>query len=676
MVTVWRLGALDVGSGLMLAATACSVGTFLLLLKMRGQPAWNDRFPRISAVLVFVCLSVALAIIAAAALSSDFSYRYVWEHSSADLDSVYKLSSVWAGGQGSLLVCVWLMSLILMAETTLLGKTRKLSQGFVSMFVAVLSLLIAFLSCTVLMSGMFARTTEYQLVTNPEGLGMDVLLQTPEMIAHAPLILGAYAAMAAVFAAAVAYHLTGEVSWYAVGLPLGRVAWLLLTAGIVLGAVWAYYVIGWGGYWSWDPIETSSLVPWFMITAFVHTQLSSARRSEYPVAAPLFGMMSFVGVVFVSFVVRAGGLWESSVHDYGASAESSAASRLVTLLQQDASLAGLLGFLASLVFVAAFLSIRAAKRVEVAPHTISRRRLHEYVNDQNATLLAVTLMAMSGVVAILLMLKNIESSQQQTYEELDQKMSVLFVALAVALSLCLTLRTTGAKRALTLSVTVVVVSIALALVGSISESMNGLVLFVLPSSGLAIIASVHWLLRALSKGSVRVRLFRAGAQMVHLGIALTLLSHIVASNLQSDPPEGTNVVVPLGHQIVVGDYAIQLVNLIDAEATTDGPTGVTHVRTAVVDIYEDGRVIAESVRLEVLYGEDPVLGLHVLESVAQVRSSAFEDLYMSFDWISEDFALMHVRVIPMMTFLWTGVAILICGFAVRFLTSVEVRTLD
>ncbi len=658
------------GEVLLLAAVVSSVGSSVLVLpRIRvSVPRVNDVSKSLILV-TFLSLTLAFGLLVSASISSDFSYRYVCEHSSSDLQTVYKISAVWAGGAGSLLMCVWLMSLTLAASLAFLGRRREISQLFKDGYVSSLSLLIAFFASATLMAGAFERTSELQLVTYPEGMGLDVMLQTPEMTAHAPLIFGAYAALSAVFAASVSYRLSGERLWFVVSLPLGRVAWLLLTAGIGLGAVWAYNVIGWGGYWSWDPVETSSLVPWFMITAFLHTQLRLVKGGEYSIASPAFGMLSFIGVVFVSFVVRAGGLWSSSVHDYGASTVPSATSRLITLLQHEASLAALLGFLVILLLVTFALSLQFRPMTTVRSPQRVRRRLEEYVNDQNAMLVAIVLMAMSALVAVLLMLKNIESTQSVTYEELDQKMTVFFVAIAVILGLCLVWRIIGRRRALLVSSGLVALSIVLALIGVMSTTLNGLVLFVLPSSLFAIVLSVVRLLKSLSIGPLGKRLHCAAAHVIHLGIAMIILGNVAASNLQSYPEEGGDAFVPLNGQILVADYVIGLTAITDFRNATGYPAGVDLFRTAKVDIYRGGDLVAEDAELLILYSYDPTLGPIVVERVAFVESSVLEDLYISFEWVSDGGVVLHARLIPMIKVLWTGVILLVAGLSMRLLTS-------
>ncbi len=656
----------DPGNVLIVAGAACSAAAALLSFEgvARRVPE-GESLARWLPVVSFASVTAALAFVVWLLISSDFSYLYVWEHSSSDLGALYRLSALWAGGGGSLLLCTWMISLVLVAEAMVGARRRALGTRFTSVFTSVMSALVAFFAITVLMSGLFDRTPAVALAVDPEGLGLDTLLQTPEMVFHAPLIFAAYAALCAVFSSSVAHHLTGERQWHRVSLPWGRFAWATLTAGIGLGAVWAYYVIGWGGYWSWDPVETASLVPWLMVTAFLHTQQMHLRRGEYPVASPMFGMLSFVGVVFVSFVVRAGGLWSSSVHDYGASTESSAVARLASLLSEDPSVAGVLAFMSILLAASLFLSFRASRRLGPPQPVGAPPRLSGYVTDRNNMFAAVILLALSASVAVALMLKTVGSDAAATYMELDQKMTALFVALMVALALCMAWRLVGRERALPMVVAMVAISSVLAAAAAWTGAVDGAVAFALPSCCLVMVASSVRLAQALSKGPRRSRAYRAGAQVAHIGVALLIAAFVVSSNMQSYPAQGPEVALGVGGQVSVGDYVVEFVRM-DFSYDVDGrPAGVTMVRTAYVDIYEGERLVQADAPLEVLYGGNEAAGYYELERVAFVDSSISGDLYLSYEVMSYDVILLHAKVVPAMWALWAGALLLIAGMAVR-----------
>jgi len=529
-----------------------------------------------------------------------------------------------------------------------------------------MSLLVAFFSFTVMMSGLFDHTDPSALLAYPDGLGLDILLQTPEMVLHAPLIFGAYASLCIVFTASASHLITGERLWSKTALPWGRLSWILLTAGIALGALWAYYVIGWGGYWSWDPVETASLVPWFMITAFLHTQQKQVLEGEYRVASPLLGMLSMAGVVYVSFVVRAGGLWRSSVHDYGTSSESSAAGRLLSMLQEDPSVAGIFVFLLILLACASYLSIMAARKAPPSEPAERPERLSGYISDDNNMALSVSLLALAALMAVALMLKTMDSGFSETTAELSQKMSWLFFAVMVLMSLCMVWRLVGRDHAFVLTVALVITSLALGLAAAVSGAVDSMVAFALPPTVFALVVSIVRLARSLKGGTMLSKVSRAGAQIAHFGIALLLSAFFVSSNMQSYPAEGGRVSLEVGEQISVGGYTVSLEAIQVSDDVSGYPSSVVQVRTALVDIRKDGGLIADDARLEVLYGSDPVVGLFVTERVAFVKSSISEDLYMSFEWMSEDSILLHAKVVPMMLPLWTGFLLLLVGLGMRF----------
>ncbi len=623
-------------------------------------------------VLSFLSVTGALALIVHAFTSLDFSVLYVWEHSSSDLDRLYRLSAVWAGGGGSLLLCTWFISLVGLISSAIIDERGALARkygagaGFASVFSAIMSIIVAFFASTVLMSGVFDKTPAAALAANPDGLGLDTLLQSPEMVAHAPLIFGAYAALCAVFALSAAHLITGESCWHKVSLLWGRLAWAMLTAGIGLGAVWAYYVIGYGGYWSWDPVETASLVPWLLLMAFLHTQHRHLQKREYPVASPMFGMLSLVGVVFVTFVVRAGGLWSSSVHDYGASTESSAVARLASLLSEDASVSGILAFMIILLAVSLVLSARASRRLGPPQPVGTPPNLSGYVTDRNNMFVALCVMALCASVAVALMVKTVGSDPVATYAELDQKMTALFVALMVALSLCLVWRLVGRERALPLIAALVVSSAVLAAASAYTGATDGMVAFALPPTLFTAGVSAVRLWQAIrSKGSIRGRMYRAGAHVAHLGVAVLLAAFVVSSNLQSYPPQGAEVALVQGAQVSVGDYTVRLVR-IDIVSDVEGyPAGVTAVRTAHVEILEGDRTVCSDAHLDILYGGDEFYGLVELERVPFVRTSLSGDLYLSFEWMSPEVILLHAKVVPAMPALWTGALLLVVGMVIR-----------
>jgi cytochrome c-type biogenesis protein CcmF len=255
------------------------------------------------------------------------SYSYVFEHSSAELEWYYRLSALWAGQEGSLLL--WSVSIMMMllivehtqeirlSETALMHIIRLVSLSVVCVFIGLLVLKNPFSAYYAVPGGSIEITNWnpfIQMYEIPYGQGMNPLLRNPWMALHPPILFFGYAAFTIPFAAAMFKLLAHDDGWEFIATRWMRISWLFLTVGIGLGGFWAYEVLGWGAwYWSWDPVETSSLIPWITATAYLHAQLRY-REGEYNLIAPFLAIFSFIMVMFATFVTRSG-IW-ASVHSW------------------------------------------------------------------------------------------------------------------------------------------------------------------------------------------------------------------------------------------------------------------------------------------------------------------------------------------------------------------------
>ncbi|MDK2892677.1 cytochrome c biogenesis protein CcsA [Methanohalophilus sp.] len=250
------------------------------------------------------------------------SYTYVYQHSSLDLGWYYRLSAMWAGQQGSLLLWSWALSFILLImrytsqnRSEMVEYTRTISLFILSVYLLILVLDNPFAvyyvkAQSIAISNWNPFVHAYHL---QDGQGLNPLLRNPWMAVHPPVLFIGYAAFTIPFAATISGMLLNDDGWKNIAGDWMRVGWLFLTAGIGLGGFWAYEVLGWGAwYWSWDPVETSSLIPWLASTAFLHTRYS--KKEKFTFTAPLLSTCSFILVVFATFVTRSG-MW-ASVHSW------------------------------------------------------------------------------------------------------------------------------------------------------------------------------------------------------------------------------------------------------------------------------------------------------------------------------------------------------------------------
>jgi cytochrome c-type biogenesis protein CcmF len=274
-----------------------------------------------------ISTTLAILVLVAHLLRVNASYYYVYSHSSTDLAWYYRISALWAGQEGSLLLWAWAILVILLlvqytgqtrklAGTKLMNITRMASLGIASVFLLILVLKSPFATYTFAGADIGINYWDpfVTLFEVPYGQGMNPLLRNPWMAIHPPVLFLGYAAFTIPFAAAVAALLTKDNRWTEIAGNWMRIAWLFLTLGIGLGGFWAYEVLGWGAwYWSWDPVETSSLIPWITATAFLHARTRTSA-GEYGFLAPLLAIVSFILVVFATFVTRSG-MW-ASVHSW------------------------------------------------------------------------------------------------------------------------------------------------------------------------------------------------------------------------------------------------------------------------------------------------------------------------------------------------------------------------
>ena len=258
----------------------------------------------------FFFIAVSFACLTWSFLQSDFSVAYVASHSQLALPTVYKISAVWAAHEGSLLLWVLLMA----GWTVAVGRFSKhLPEAFASRVIGVLGLLsVGFLLFTLLTSNPFIRLD----LPPPDGADLNPLLQDPGLAIHPPILYVGYVGFSVAFAFAIAAMLSGNLDqkWARWTRPWTTVAWMFLTVGIALGSWWAYYELGWGGWWFWDPVENASFMPWLMGTALIHSLAVTEKRGLFKSWTLLLAISAFSLSLLGTFLVRSGIL--VSVHAF------------------------------------------------------------------------------------------------------------------------------------------------------------------------------------------------------------------------------------------------------------------------------------------------------------------------------------------------------------------------
>ena len=261
-------------------------------------------------VVLFALVSVAFACLTASFVGNDFSVLYVAQHSNSGLPLMYRVAGVWGGHEGSLLL--WAM----MLAVWMLGVaffSRHLPLPMVARILGVMGMVcVGFLLFTLITSNPFDRL----FPVPADGRDLNPLLQDPGMIIHPPMLYMGYVGFSVAFAFAVAALLGGKLDaeWARWTRPWTAVAWMFLTVGIALGSWWAYYELGWGGWWFWDPVENASFMPWLVGTALLHSLAVTEKRGAFKSWTVLLAIIAFSLSLLGTFLVRSGVL--SSVHAF------------------------------------------------------------------------------------------------------------------------------------------------------------------------------------------------------------------------------------------------------------------------------------------------------------------------------------------------------------------------
>ena len=295
---------------LILALTmALSQSVLPLIGAKTGNVAWMA-LARPSAWGQFLFVGLAYGCLTYAFINNDFSVLLAAQHSNSTLPLIYRMTAVWGNHEGSIL----LWSLILSGWTLAVAVfSKQLDDRMIARVLGVMGLIsCGFILFTLLTSNPFLRL----LPAAADGRDLNPLLQDPGMVIHPPMLYMGYVGFVVAFAFAIAALLSGrlDAAWARWSRPWTTVAWCFLTFGIALGSFWAYYELGWGGWWFWDPVENASFMPWLVGTALMHSLSVTEKRGGFKMWTALLAILTFSLSLLGTFIVRSGVL--SSVHAF------------------------------------------------------------------------------------------------------------------------------------------------------------------------------------------------------------------------------------------------------------------------------------------------------------------------------------------------------------------------
>jgi cytochrome c-type biogenesis protein CcmF len=301
----------------------------------------------------------------------DYSVEYVFHNTDKELPLIYKISALWSGSSGSILLWAVCNSVFFLAINAIFGRR---SDNFVNCTAIVITVLnLGFLIVLLFINNPFTKT-----ISNSDGFGLSPSLQSLGMVFHPPLIMISYSCLFTAFAARLSRIIKPEEKNKKAAVCFALLGWILLTVGIVSGGIWAYVELGWGGYWSWDPIETTALITWLLLTAYIH--LMYVYKADCSGNKTLFLYMSAVvfSILFGTFTARSGVL--KSIHSY-----SSQASKLFFLI-----------LLGALIVLCVFMYIMIfKKRLNADKQNFKLRNTYKYLPVIILTVCALVLLFMT-----------------------------------------------------------------------------------------------------------------------------------------------------------------------------------------------------------------------------------------------------------------------------------------
>ena len=534
-------------------------------------------------------LAVAMAILQAAFVRSDFSFELVATHSSTTTPLFYRLTAVWSSQEGSLLL--WVLLLALWSSAILFLTRRRLRE--VAPYATAVLLGFGAFFCGVIV---FLESPFTTLVAPPaEGTGLNPLLRHPSMMIHPPMLYSGYTLFAVPFAFAVGALITRRLGaeWIRATRPFTLGAWFLLGTGIVLGARWSYMELGWGGYWAWDPVENASLMPWLTGTAFLHSAMIQEKRGMLKVWNVSLVLATGVLAILGTFLVRSGIL--ESIHAFGASTLG------IPFLVLIVTMIG-----GSIALVAArSASLRSEHRLD----SLLSREAAFLLN--NVVLVALCFVVFWGTFFPLITeaLGNEQSFGPPTFNRIVTPLALILVLLSGIGPLIAWRRATAAnlRRNFALPAGAAVLVLAALVTAGVTGSVRALLMFAFAAFVFAAVGQELWrgvgARRAMSRDSVPAALValvrrnrrRYGGYTVHVGIAVLFVGVAASSAFQDQKL----VELRPGQTERVGGYAVTY------ERPTSRLVAASNGRLERIDL---------GARLRVRRGDGPVQTLDTYKS--------------------------------------------------------------
>ncbi len=641
----------------------------------QNRPEWV-KSARNAAIVAFPMLTIPVAILVYSLYVMDFSLAYVVDVSSQAMSPFLRLTALWGGQEGSILFWAWLMSgFVMMALIRKWDRDRDLMPYFI---MAAMLTTAFFIGISVAIANPFARLWHMpgasdllQAVFQPagampyipqDGQGLNPLLRHFGMIGHPPTTYLGFTGFVIPFSFAISALITGksrEDEWIRTSRRWTLVAWIFLSVGLILGGRWAYDVLGWGGFWGWDPVENAMLMPWLTGTAFLHSMMVTEKRGMLKVWSVALIILTYSLSLFGTFITRTGVI--GSVHAFGTSALGP-----VFLIFISVTFIGSLALMLK--------RLDTLKTEHELQSFISREAVFLL---QNLLFLAITFVVFWGTVFPILSELFVAEKITVGPPYFRKAAGPLFAALLLLMGIAplFAWRKQAAQRLGRLLLVPFLLSLVWAAIWGYVHRMHPaayLVLWLVAFVTLSILFEFWKGVRArMKRGENPLSALwsligrnhrRYGGYIIHLGVVMIGLGFIGESYFKSE----TQVALSRGESLTIGDYSLRFDNL-EAYPGSDG----REILEATTSLYKNGEFIRtmKPRRDYFIVQEQP-------STIPAVYATPAEDVYVlliGWEEIGYSSSTFKVYINPLISWTWVGGFVLIFGTIVAAWPQAERR---
>jgi cytochrome c-type biogenesis protein CcmF len=623
-----------------------AVAIYSLLIITLGISTKNQKFinsGKGGLIALLICSSMAMLTLFYLLATSQFQYEYVTDYTSSELPIIYKLTALWAGNAGSLLLWTFFLTLY----TAMIGFSRKLKGNPMVPYISAILLANAVFFFSIL--GFVAKPFALLSQVPADGRGLNPMLQNPGMIIHPVTLYLGYVGLAIPFAFAMAALLLKNVDdfWIKMTRRWTIIAWLFLSLGNIFGGQWAYVELGWGGYWAWDPVENASFMPWLTATAFLHSVMIQERKNMLKIWNISLIIISYALTLFGTFLVRSGVL--TSVHAFANSN---------------------LG-LYFLIFMG--VAVISALYVLMSRYSLLKRSAGEFQSyiSKESSFLINNLLLVGAAFAVFwgtifpLVSEAVRGTKVTVGMPFFNKVEApILLSMMFVMAVCPMLAwqkssVKNLKKNFLVPAILAVVGMVLMIVLGIQKAWAvigyGVIILLLITHFLEFYRGVK-ARRKMTKEKAPIALYRLmiknrrryGGYIVHLGIACIAMGIIGSQNYDLQ----TMKTVSLGQSIDIKDYRINYDRL---DQKKEGKNDIVY---ADVTVFKDGKKLGKFEPQKVFYGNTDAQP----SSEVAIISSLKEDLYIVLSaWEDNGKATFVVKVNPMMDWLWIGSFMIVIG---------------